>query len=244
MQGARAAGFRLSTRDFRAIAQGTEEEGVGCVFAKKKEQGGEKFGFVRYDCSVAAEVAIKRTNGVWMHDKELKVKMADYHTQQGASRATDSPGEVKGNVAASLGAVRAKFVRPVRNLVQHISNTSHVQSLRQRSPGLRMAWVPVRKGKHVSRVESYADAVRKGTRPQEDVPMVRVDTIGNGWLYRSVVASLADHRSTDYLLDSSVKPGVITPVDYVFQVYFVWPFIVVQLPSPLYQSWCVPLAVT
>ncbi|GAB2280689.1 Splicing factor [Dionaea muscipula] len=157
---------------------------------RKRSKAGKKFVFVRYDCPVAAEVAIKRMNGVWMHDKELKVKMADFHMQHGVSSAKVPLGMVKGIVAASQGVVRGKSVRPVRDSAQHNSITSHVQLFRQRSPGLRMAWVPVRTGKHAGRVDSYADAVRKGTRSQEDVPMVVVDTIGN----RMVSIEVPSHR--------------------------------------------------
>ncbi|GAB2284440.1 hypothetical protein Dimus_018893 [Dionaea muscipula] len=45
---------------------------------RKRSIAGRRFGFVRYDCSVAAEVAVKKNNGIWIHDKELKVKAADY----------------------------------------------------------------------------------------------------------------------------------------------------------------------
>ncbi|GAB2289348.1 Serine arginine-rich splicing factor 2 [Dionaea muscipula] len=45
---------------------------------RKRSKMGRQFGFVRYDCSVAAYVAIQKTNGVWIQDKELKVKYADF----------------------------------------------------------------------------------------------------------------------------------------------------------------------
>ncbi|GAB2287063.1 Splicing factor [Dionaea muscipula] len=44
----------------------------------KRNKAGKRFGFVRYDCAVAAEVAIQRTNGLWIKDKQLKVKRADF----------------------------------------------------------------------------------------------------------------------------------------------------------------------
>ncbi|GAB2297113.1 hypothetical protein Dimus_031212 [Dionaea muscipula] len=103
-------------------------------------------------CSVAVGVAIQRTNGVWMHDKELKVKYADFHKKQGAS-----------NVTASLGMVNVKYDHPLRAIVKHTTNTTQDHPTRLGRPGLRQAWVPLRLGKHSRMIDSYADVVRKGT---------------------------------------------------------------------------------
>ncbi|GAB2296831.1 hypothetical protein Dimus_030932, partial [Dionaea muscipula] len=45
---------------------------------RKRNKAGMRFGFVRYDCSVAAEMAIQKTNGVWFRDRTLKVKLAEF----------------------------------------------------------------------------------------------------------------------------------------------------------------------
>ncbi|GAB2271171.1 hypothetical protein Dimus_006021 [Dionaea muscipula] len=45
---------------------------------RKRNKVGRKFGFVRYDCPVAVEMAIQKTNGLWVKDKALKVKQADF----------------------------------------------------------------------------------------------------------------------------------------------------------------------
>ncbi|GAB2270783.1 hypothetical protein Dimus_005650, partial [Dionaea muscipula] len=39
---------------------------------RKRNKMGRRFSFVRYDCLVAAEVAIKQANDIWVQDKELK----------------------------------------------------------------------------------------------------------------------------------------------------------------------------
>ncbi|GAB2273971.1 hypothetical protein Dimus_008741 [Dionaea muscipula] len=57
---------------------------------RKRNKMGRRFGFVRFDCSVAAEVAIKQTNGIWVQDKELKVKSASYARQK--ARGTSVKG--------------------------------------------------------------------------------------------------------------------------------------------------------
>ncbi|GAB2270372.1 hypothetical protein Dimus_005275 [Dionaea muscipula] len=45
---------------------------------RKRNKAGRRYGFVRYDCPVAVEVGIQKTNGLWVKDKELKVKQADF----------------------------------------------------------------------------------------------------------------------------------------------------------------------
>ncbi|CAL5411923.1 unnamed protein product [Camellia sinensis] len=50
------------------------------VFIPNKTRKGtrSRFGFVRYNCSVAANVSIQKANGLWCDNKALRVKMADY----------------------------------------------------------------------------------------------------------------------------------------------------------------------
>ncbi|KAL7246161.1 hypothetical protein ACSBR2_001321 [Camellia fascicularis] len=50
---------------------------------KRRKMTRFRFGFVRYNCSVAANMAIQKANGLWCDDKALKVKMADYGKEYG-----------------------------------------------------------------------------------------------------------------------------------------------------------------
>ncbi|XP_028059322.1 uncharacterized protein LOC114263027 [Camellia sinensis] len=45
---------------------------------KRRRVRNTRFAFVRYDCEVAAEVAVQKANGIWVDDKQLVVKHADY----------------------------------------------------------------------------------------------------------------------------------------------------------------------
>ncbi|KAI8526063.1 hypothetical protein RHMOL_Rhmol13G0279800 [Rhododendron molle] len=45
---------------------------------KRSRVSGNRFGFVRYNCSVSADVAILRANGLWIHDKKHFVKRATF----------------------------------------------------------------------------------------------------------------------------------------------------------------------
>ncbi|XP_028110551.1 serine/arginine-rich splicing factor SC35-like [Camellia sinensis] len=45
---------------------------------KRRRVLGSRFGFVRYDCEVAAEMAIEKADGLWCDNKALKVKRAEF----------------------------------------------------------------------------------------------------------------------------------------------------------------------
>ncbi|KAL7263042.1 hypothetical protein ACSBR1_001254 [Camellia fascicularis] len=45
---------------------------------KRRKTTNSRFGFVRFDCSVATNVAVQKADGLWVEDRELKVKMAAY----------------------------------------------------------------------------------------------------------------------------------------------------------------------
>ncbi|KAL7169036.1 hypothetical protein ACSBR2_034128 [Camellia fascicularis] len=45
---------------------------------KRRRVSGSKFGFVRYDCEVSADMAIQKTDGLWCDNKALKVKRVDF----------------------------------------------------------------------------------------------------------------------------------------------------------------------
>ncbi|KAL7194744.1 hypothetical protein ACSBR1_035056 [Camellia fascicularis] len=45
---------------------------------KRRKVTDTRFGFVRFDCLVAANVAIQKANGLWVDDKALVVKFAEF----------------------------------------------------------------------------------------------------------------------------------------------------------------------
>ncbi|KAH7858014.1 hypothetical protein Vadar_019018 [Vaccinium darrowii] len=53
--------------------------------AKRSKRTGSKFGFVQYDCHVAAGVAISKSNGLWVKDKQLFAKEASFGHYAGKS---------------------------------------------------------------------------------------------------------------------------------------------------------------
>ncbi|XP_028123753.1 serine/arginine-rich splicing factor SC35-like [Camellia sinensis] len=53
---------------------------------KTRKTTRSRFGFVRYDFSVAAEMAIQKANGVWCDDKALRVKFTEFAKDTSAGR--------------------------------------------------------------------------------------------------------------------------------------------------------------
>ncbi|KAL7206346.1 hypothetical protein ACSBR2_019121 [Camellia fascicularis] len=45
---------------------------------KRRKTTNTRFCFIRFDCSVTANVVVQKANGLWVVDIELKVKMAEY----------------------------------------------------------------------------------------------------------------------------------------------------------------------
>ncbi|KAL7164650.1 hypothetical protein ACSBR2_040531 [Camellia fascicularis] len=48
------------------------------VSNKRRKAIGSRFGFVRYDCQIAAKVAVQKANGIWCDDMSLKVRIAEF----------------------------------------------------------------------------------------------------------------------------------------------------------------------
>ncbi|CAL5340797.1 unnamed protein product [Camellia sinensis] len=65
---------------------------------KVRKSTRSRFGFVRYDCPVAAEVAIQKANGLWCDDKALRVKRAEFEktASGGRGRQDGQPGNGSG----------------------------------------------------------------------------------------------------------------------------------------------------
>ncbi|GMP95174.1 hypothetical protein CsSME_00044319 [Camellia sinensis var. sinensis] len=45
---------------------------------KRRRATNTRFGFVRFNCSVAARVAVQKANGLWVDDRSLQVKHAEF----------------------------------------------------------------------------------------------------------------------------------------------------------------------
>ncbi|KAL7170394.1 hypothetical protein ACSBR2_035293 [Camellia fascicularis] len=49
---------------------------------KRRKMLNTRFGFMRYNCTLAATVAIQKANELWVDDRALKVKEAEFYSDQ------------------------------------------------------------------------------------------------------------------------------------------------------------------
>ncbi|GAB2280951.1 Serine/arginine-rich splicing factor 12 [Dionaea muscipula] len=127
---------------------------------KRRSMAGKRFGFVCYDCSVTADVAIQRTNGVWMHDKELKVKFADLHKHQGGLwQRKDSIGT---KVPDRVDAHKA---HPVRTKENHAATAlpAHLPTVRRNGSGFAL---PPSSREDISGQRFICQRGKKGIQPE------------------------------------------------------------------------------
>ncbi|GAB2284181.1 hypothetical protein Dimus_018648 [Dionaea muscipula] len=169
---------------------------------RKTSKEGKRFGFVRYDCSVAAEVTIQKTNGLSIKEKVLKVKAANYardNYQKGGGRRP-----IARNMDRQDG---MRFLIKDQKIVGkgNSAERTHVRPLVNKHPKEvqqhRSGW-QLRYGKGRG---SYAEVVKRGRSQSVDLPTVKGIGIGNGWLYRSVVATFGDSRPSNWMLEDFMQ---------------------------------------
>ncbi|KAL7184468.1 hypothetical protein ACSBR2_026596 [Camellia fascicularis] len=87
-----------------------------------------RYAFVRYDCEVAAEVAVQKANGIWVDDKKLVVKHADYD-KKGMEVKTRYPPQTMGFPHGGRGEGSVwKPVAGVRTYAEVIKNSYGMES--------------------------------------------------------------------------------------------------------------------
>ncbi|GMP31857.1 hypothetical protein CsSME_00005904 [Camellia sinensis var. sinensis] len=59
---------------------------------KRRRTTSTRFGFVRFDCLVAATVAVQKANGLWMDDKAIEVKHANLGKEKLEGVVSTKPG--------------------------------------------------------------------------------------------------------------------------------------------------------
>ncbi|GAB2297070.1 hypothetical protein Dimus_031171 [Dionaea muscipula] len=147
------------------------------MLLSQKRQEGKRFGFVRFDCEVAAEVAMQKLNGLLIQDKDLRVKKAEFGRKDRRFGTAEKKSD-KRLLGSSKGAGKSEEI-PDRIF---------------QGGGVRP-----------SGRESYANVVRREGGTNDSTSTVRVETIGNRWLYRSAVATFGEYRNPDLLFESFVK---------------------------------------
>ncbi|KAI8531854.1 hypothetical protein RHMOL_Rhmol11G0168200 [Rhododendron molle] len=155
---------------------------------KRSSKTGSKFGFVRYNCSVSADMAIFRAHGKEVDNRKLVVKLA-YFTQNGSKervlkthsrllqgnkqmgvKRTENLGQLSKSNPAGIGPGAVRF---------ESSSSANLESFKSYAQTL------------------VGDTARKETEEglkcsDQRSRKVSLKSAGNGWLYRSAVAKL--HR--------------------------------------------------
>ncbi|KAL7215492.1 hypothetical protein ACSBR1_027624 [Camellia fascicularis] len=121
---------------------------------KRRKSTNTRFGFVRYNCFVAATVAEQKANGLWVDNKSLSVKIAEYgkgiENRQRQKQSLTRQVEIRDDAAM------------VTKQIWH-----------QRTDG-----------------QTFAEVI-KGAEPRSTPPItIKVDELGNGWLYESLIMRL------------------------------------------------------
>ncbi|KAH7836647.1 hypothetical protein Vadar_003888 [Vaccinium darrowii] len=128
---------------------------------KRSKVTGNKFGFIRYDCPVSADLAVLKANGLWLDDKKLFVKIASF--------------------SAKGGLKQAKIDKPADNTCQGGVNGS----------GSHNNEVLVNNGRSFTQVLiGKKTPIGIDNLPKADVKTINLQPVGNGWLFRSAVATL------------------------------------------------------
>ncbi|KAL7241830.1 hypothetical protein ACSBR1_014421 [Camellia fascicularis] len=62
---------------------------------KRRKQTRSRFGFIRYDCPIAAHIALHKANGLWCDNRALKVKSVDFGKDYGVKPRSPYVQEVR-----------------------------------------------------------------------------------------------------------------------------------------------------
>ncbi|GAB2303609.1 hypothetical protein Dimus_037596 [Dionaea muscipula] len=149
----------------------------------KRSKAGKRFGFVRYDCLVAAEDG-RRARGLANRVDPLSRK-GDEREPKGGEQFLSGRRWVP---KSSSSGYHAQTAKAVRVLFQVQPGTSKDKMVAEQGCTTRVAEAGMPRG-------SYAAAVKNGGLLTDSIPKIRGISIGNGWLHRSAVATFDDHRS-------------------------------------------------
>ncbi|KAH7845833.1 hypothetical protein Vadar_006570 [Vaccinium darrowii] len=148
---------------------------------KRSKATGRMFGFVRYNCSVSADVAISKAHGMWCNDRKLFVKYASFSPNQQRKTVNLKNGHDMGvGVVASHGNVHNRGVK-----LDSFFGSTDKGALQQQNTG-------------TSGYKSYAQTLKgenfeveeKREEKRAEVESLTIQPSSNEWLYRSARARI------------------------------------------------------
>ncbi|CAL5419885.1 unnamed protein product [Camellia sinensis] len=103
---------------------------------KRRKVSNTRFGFVRFNCSVAAKIAVQKAHGLWVDDRPLQVNHAEF----GKEKGIDKDGKIP---------VHRQVQRPVANVVQAGVIRDGARGIRD-----RRSYAEAVEGKRVGEIEN------------------------------------------------------------------------------------------
>ncbi|KAL7252045.1 hypothetical protein ACSBR1_013822 [Camellia fascicularis] len=159
------------------------------ILAKRRQVTSSRFGFVRYDCKVAVDMAVQKADGLWCDNKALKVKNTEY-----------KKGNKKQPTVRSLGDQKMRQYQQRNFAMQKAEYDKGVQKqpiLRSRGGAMMRQYqqknLAQQKMEAVGR--SYAETVQNGGIQERMKVVVRAYESGNGWFYESLIVKLKNFLS-------------------------------------------------
>lgn len=146
---------------------------------KRSKISGRKFGFVRYSCSISADVAIAKANGLWCEGKKLFVKLASFD-QNHLRNSMEARKGVHNNSGAEayhhIGRVREATTLGENNLKEVAGH----RGSNPNSATVLKSYAQILKGDLSGKVE----------KAYEIAKILTISPTNFEWLSRSVVAEL------------------------------------------------------
>ncbi|XP_028110219.1 uncharacterized protein LOC114308755 [Camellia sinensis] len=134
---------------------------------KRRKVTRSRFGFVRYACPVATNMAVQKAHGIWCDNRALKVKIADF--VQGKE---DNQKPVITSVGRRDFATTSKGTDTLQR--RDFATTSRVTNMIQRG-------------------KSFAQILTGSGLASNSNISIQTYEEGNGWLYESAIVRLKSH---------------------------------------------------
>lgn len=151
---------------------------------KRRKCSGSKFSFVRYDCHISAGMAISKMNGVWVDNMRLFVKEAFFGHNAEKLKQMVPRFSVDGNRGFNHGTIPCPKVREVKQKKK--SNT-------------RAEWRGIRTGKSFAQVVGGEPSKARAVKDSNVI--LKISSVGNGWLDRSAVVIMHMHGVESMVLN-------------------------------------------
>ncbi|KAL7166109.1 hypothetical protein ACSBR2_036896 [Camellia fascicularis] len=132
---------------------------------KRRRSTGSRFGFIRYDCPVAADMAVSKAHGLWCDDKALKVKMAEFKEHvynQNKAPTLQKAGVKKGNQHVRATYQGSKSYADVLRGNARQPNSAHTIKVQRGGNGWLYESAVVKLKSHLSINNFKAELQRRG----------------------------------------------------------------------------------